>query len=320
MFGDVSGSHGLTLNDGSQHPLVGFGTYKIGFVPASSNTADQPGHAPDQDPKEIIKDAIATGYRYIDCAQFYGNEAMVGRAIAECGVARSDLYIVSKVWGDKVYEGREAILAQLDQTLSDLQVKYLDAYLIHWPVPGKHVAAYQVLEEAHTAGKIKAIGLSNYTKEDFLELLPVLKVQPVVNQIEINPFLWRKNTFDFFMEQQIAIQSYRALRQGKEMEHPAIVAMATKYAKTAAQVLGRWCIQRKVIVVAKTVRKARMVENFNVFDFQLSDEEMGQLDSLTTDKSIDDFKALYFKCVVRDTPLEALPLSDQGLKAVITHN
>jgi diketogulonate reductase-like aldo/keto reductase len=102
--------------------MVGFGTYKIGFVPASSNTAGQPGHSPDQDPKEIIKDAIATGYRYIDCAQFYGNEAMVGAAIAECGVPRNELFIVSKVWCDKIYEGREAIIAQLDKTLEDLQV------------------------------------------------------------------------------------------------------------------------------------------------------------------------------------------------------
>ena len=162
----------------------------------------------------------------------------------------------SQVWGDKIYEGREAILAQLDQTLKDLQVDYLDMYLVHWPVPGKHVAAYQVLEEAQAAGKVKAIGLSNYTREDYEDLLEVLKVRPVVNQIEMNPFLWRKNTFEYFMGQQIAIQSYRALRQGKEMANPAITAMATKYGKTAAQVLGRWCVQRKIIVVAKTVRSA----------------------------------------------------------------
>lgn len=225
---------------------------------------------------------------------------------------------VLQVWGDKIYEGREAILAQLDRTLEDLRVDFLDMYLVHWPVPGKHVAAYQVLEEALAAGKVKAIGLSNYTKEDYEELLPVLKVRPVVNQIEMNPFLWRKNTFEYFMGQQIAIQSYRALRQGKEMENPVITDIAAKYGKTAAQVLGRWCVQRKIIVVAKTVRRERMVENMSLFDFQLTEDEMAKLDTLTTSKSIDDFKALYLKCVVRDTPLENLEVPQQGLKSAFT--
>ena len=214
VFGKLSeDGRSLELSDGSLHPMAGFGTYKIGFVPASSNTAGQAGHDPKRDPKEIIKDAVAAGYRYIDCAQFYGNEKIVGTALAECGVPRRDLYIVSKVWGDQIYNGREAVLAQLDRTLEDLGIEHLDLYLLHWPVPGKHVAAYKVLEEALAAGKIKAIGISNYTKEDYLEVAAVCKVKPLVNQIEMNPFLWRKTTYDFFMAQSIAIQSYRALRQ-----------------------------------------------------------------------------------------------------------
>lgn len=237
VFGKLSeDGRSLELSDGSLHPMAGFGTYKIGFVPASSNTAGQAGHDPERDPKEIIKDAVAAGYRYIDCAQFYGNEKIVGTALAECGVPRRDLYIVSKVWGDQIYNGREAVLAQLDRTLEDLGIEHLDLYLLHWPVPGKHVAAYQVLEEALAAGKIKAIGISNYTKEDYLEVAAVCKVKPLVNQIEMNPFLWRKNTYDFFMAQSIAIQSYRALRQAKEMENAALVSMAAKYGKTPAQV------------------------------------------------------------------------------------
>ena len=240
VFGKLSADgRNLELSDGSLHPMAGFGTYKIGFVPASSNTAGQAGHAPDHDPKEIIKEAVAAGYRYIDCAQFYGNEKIVGAALAECGVPRRDLYIVSKVWGDQIYNGREAVLAQLDRTLEDLGIEHLDLYLLHWPVPGKHVAAYQVLEEALAADKIKAIGISNYTKEDYLEVAAVCKVKPLVNQIEMNPFLWRKNTYDFFMAQSIAIQSYRALRQAKEMENAALVSMAAKYGKTPAQV--GWC-------------------------------------------------------------------------------
>ncbi len=200
-----------------------------------------------------------------------------------------------------------------------MQVDYLDVYMIHWPVPGKHVAAYDVLQDVLTnTRKIKAIGLSNYTAQDYEQLLDVLHIRPVVNQIEMNPFLWRKNTYDYFMQEQIAIQSYRALRQGKEMENPVLLALADKYKKTVAQVLGRWCVQRKIIVIAKTVRKARMEENMSLFDFSLTQEEMSSLDALTTPESLDEFKALYLKCVVRDTPLEKLPVEEQGLHSSFT--
>eukprot|EP00960_Hanusia_phi_P076385 768554-Hanusia_phi.AAC.4 len=323
----------VRLRNGVEHPLIGYGTYKIGFVPASSNSASEPGHSPDQDPAEIIKDAIACGYRYIDCAQFYGNEKVVGKAISESKVPRGDLFLVSKVWGDKIYEGREAILEQLEQTLRDLGTDYLDIYLVHWPVPGKHVAAYQVLEEALEAGKIRAIGVSNYTREDYEELKAVARVLPVVNQIEVNPFLWRKRTYDYFTAEGVVIQSYRALRQGKEMGNACVAEVAKKHGKTAAQILGRWCVQRNIVLVAKTVHRDRMLENMGVFDFQLDEDDMLKLDSLTTPDSLavscwgragdglmgcwQEFKALYDKCVVRDTPLAQLEPSAQGVKKEI---
>eukprot|EP00286_Rhodomonas_abbreviata_P022500 CAMPEP_0181301160 /NCGR_PEP_ID=MMETSP1101-20121128/7273_1 /TAXON_ID=46948 /ORGANISM="Rhodomonas abbreviata, Strain Caron Lab Isolate" /LENGTH=320 /DNA_ID=CAMNT_0023406441 /DNA_START=18 /DNA_END=980 /DNA_ORIENTATION=+ len=315
-YGEISpDGKNVKLNNGTLHPLIGFGTYKVGFVPASSNTADVPGHPPDRQPKDIIKDALATGYRYIDCAQFYGNEAMVGEAITESGVPRSELFLVSKVWGDKMYEGKEAILAQLATSLASLQTDYLDMYLIHWPVPGKHVAAYQVLEECLAAGKVRAIGVSNYTVEDYTELEPHLKVVPVVNQIEVNPFLYRPKTLAFFASKGVVTQSYRALRQGKGMEDATVQAIAQTHNKTPSQVLGRFCVQRGIVLIAKTVRKERMLENLDVFSFQLAEEDMQQLDKLTTEDNLKEYKELYDKCVVRDTPLQA---TKEGIKAVVT--
>ena len=186
--------------------------------------------------KLLVRLLTGSCARYIDCAQFYGNEKLVGKAISESKVPRAELFVVSKVWGDKMYEGREAILRQLDQTLEDLGTDYLDIYLVHWPVPGKHVAAYQVLEEALGAGKIRAIGISNYTREDYEELKAVARVHPVVNQIEVNPFLWRRKTYDYFMGEGVVLQSYRALRQGKEMGNPCVAEIAKKHGRTAAQV------------------------------------------------------------------------------------
>uniref|UniRef100_A0A7S0M9P1 NADP-dependent oxidoreductase domain-containing protein n=1 Tax=Cryptomonas curvata TaxID=233186 RepID=A0A7S0M9P1_9CRYP len=299
----MADSRFVTMNNGVQHPLIGFGTYKIGFVPASSNTAGVAGHAPDQDPKDIIKAAITTGYRYIDCAQFYGNEKMVGQALAECGVPRAELFLVSKVWGDKIYEGGAAIRQQLETTLADLGTDYLDSYLVHWPVPGNHVAAYQTLEALLDEGKVRSIGVSNYTIEDYQALAAVMRIKPVINQIEINPFLYRRNTIEFFQKEGVVLQSYRALRQGKAMDHPLIVAIAAKHARTPAQVLGRWCVQKGIVVVAKSARLERMRENMGIFDFALSPEDEAALDALTTPDSLQEFKQLYDKCIIRDTPL-----------------
>ncbi|EGD77922.1 hypothetical protein PTSG_12899 [Salpingoeca rosetta] len=243
----------VTLHDGSEHPMLGFGTYKVGFVPASASSAVQP--KDDRDPKEIIKDAVAVGYRYFDCAQFYGNEAMVGQALKDSGVDRKELYLVSKVWCDTIYKGPEAVKAQVHKCLADLQTDYLDLYLVHWPVPGKHVQAYKALEELHKEGKIKGIGVSNYTIEDYNELKAEMTIKPLVNQIEVNPFLYRRRTIQFFQDEGIQIEAYRALRNGKEMDNERIKSIAEKHKCTPAQVLTAWCLQHNIIVIAKSSKK-----------------------------------------------------------------
>ena len=194
VFGKLSkDGRSLELSDGSLHPMAGFGTYKIGFVPASSNTAGQAGHDPERDPKEIIKDAVAAGYRYIDCAQFYGNEKIVGTALAECGVPRRDLYIVSKVWGDQIYNGREAVLAQLDRTLEDLGIEHLDLYLLHWPVPGKHVAAYQVLEEALADVSTSLDKTTAILRMQTTSFMQSVSVTRAVEELQRQEGAWRKD-------------------------------------------------------------------------------------------------------------------------------
>ena len=200
--------------------------------------------------------------------------------------------------------------------LADLGTEYVDLYLIHWPVPGKHVEAYKTLEKLQKEGKIRNIGVSNYAVEDYKELIEEgITSKPAVNQIEINPFLFRKNTIDYFKGEGVVLQSYRALRDGKAMDHPTLKKIGTAHSKSPAQVLGRWCVQHGFIYVPKSVKVERMVENGEVFDFELTKEEMDELDGLTTPDALSAFEALYKKCVNRDTTKDG---TMEGVKMDIT--
>lgn len=206
------------------------------------------------------------------------------------------------MWTTKIHEGPAAVQAQLEQTLRDLRTDYIDLYCIHWPVPGKHVAAYQQLEKAQQAGLVRSLGVSNYAVEDFQELMASATVTPAINQIEINPFLYRKNTIGFFESQGVKLQSYRSLRDGKAFDDPTVVGLAQKHGRSAAQILGRWCVQKGFIYIPKSVKRERMADNMAVFDFELAADDVAALDALTTPAAIEKFKELYVKCVVRDTP------------------
>lgn len=304
----------IPLRDGTRHPAIGFGTYKVGFVPASASsaaavTASSPPPETSQQrqrtAQECVSDALQVGYRFLECAEFYGNEAHVGAAMVASGIPREKLFLCSKVWTTTIEQGPAAIRAQLDRTLRDLQTNYVDLYLIHWPVPNHHVTAYQTLLELRNEGKIKGVGVSNYAWEDFLELKQQLQLTeadlPLVNQIELNPFLYRSKTVELFQSQGVVLQSYRSLRDGKVFDHPLLLELAQHYHKTTAQILGRWCIQHGFVYVPKSVQRTRMIENADVFDFTLSEEHMQQLNALTTDATKQGFVDLYRKCVNRDT-------------------
>lgn len=309
------------------HPAIGFGTYKVGFIPASASSAVAAAvddtatttTVPEQrTAQQCVQDALQVGYRFLECAEFYGNEGEVGKAILASQIPRQDLFLCSKVWTTTIEKGSDAIEAQLDRTLADLGTNYIDLYLIHWPVPGKHVDAYNTLLRLKDAGKIRGVGVSNYAWEDYVELKEAgVTDLPVVNQIEINPFLYRKNTIRKFQDEGVILQSYRSLRDGKAFDDLTLVKIASTKGRTPAQILGRWCIQKGFIYVPKSVKMGRMVENAQVFDFELSNEEMSVLDSLTTPEAVQTFVGLYRKCVNRDTSKDG---TMDGVKMDITED
>eukprot|EP00053_Salpingoeca_punica_P002984 m.40584 g.40584 ORF g.40584 m.40584 type:complete len:315 (+) comp11904_c0_seq1:38-982(+) len=295
---DLSSTH-VQMADGSWHPLVGFGTYKVGVVPASASAFGSPTRAV----QEVIKDALEAGYRCFDCAQFYANEAKIGEALAQSSVPRDQLFLISKVWNDKIYEGEAAVRAQVEQSLKDLQTDYLDMYLVHWPVPGKHVAAYKALLALKKEGKLRHVGVSNYTIEDYKELMAEVSEKPAVNQIEVNPWVFRQKTLDFFRQEGVLIQSYRTLGQGKQLDNATLLALAEKHSRTPAQVLGRWTVQQGIVYLPKSEKKERMRENRLVTDFTLDDDDMARLAALGSAKHVAEMESLYRFCVIRDTPL-----------------
>ena len=268
-------------------PLLGYGTYQL----------------PESDAGvEAILSAIGLGYTLLDCATFYHNEGMVGRAVAK--VDRTSVYIVSKAWNDAVYLGASAVREACLQSIKDLQCGYLDLYLIHWPVPGRHVEAYKELIQLQREGLVRDIGVSNYTIEDYEELLAAgISVIPAVNQVEVNPFLHRTRTLDYFRQRGVQIMSYRGLRNAAAFDHPVLVEIARSLNVTPAQVLGRWLVQQGICHIPKSIRKDRIESNGDLFSFALSDEHMARLAELTTAATLSTFREHYLPRLVRDTPM-----------------
>lgn len=296
---------GLLRCNRDEMPLLGFGTYKVGSVPASATGAG--GAQPKLRPaKDVLLDAAKAGYTMFDCAQFYENEESVGQALRDAKGAGWKPFLSSKVWGDRMHEGPEAVVKQFEKTRTDLGVDTIDLYLIHWPVPEKkHVAAYKALQPLVVAGKIRHLGLSNYTVEDYMELMedPDVYIKPVMNQIEINPLLYRTKTLHFFRTQGVHMQAYRGLGTGGLIKNPTVAKIAEKHGKKPSQVLGRWLVQQGISHVPKSENIERMKENAALFDFSLGTEDFLELGSMTTPESIAKHKETYEKCRVRDTPV-----------------
>lgn len=259
----------VKLNNGLAMPILGFGVFQIPDAAAC---------------EKAVIDAIEIGYRLIDTAASYQNERAVGHAIKKSGVEREDLFITSKVWVQDI--GYEKTKAAFQQSLDKLQLDYLDLYLIHQPY-GDIFGSWKAMQELYHEGKIKAIGVANFHPDRLMDLIANSGFTPVINQIETHPFYQQFETQKFLDENKVQIQSWGPFAEGKHdiFKHEILSAIGHKYNKSVAQVILRWLIQRGVVAIPKSIRKERMAENFKIFDFQLSTDDMQHIGTLDTNSS-----------------------------------
>ncbi|GIP45740.1 2,5-diketo-D-gluconic acid reductase [Paenibacillus sp. J45TS6] len=260
----------VILNNGVEMPILGFGVYQI----EDPNQCEQ-----------AVYDALVAGYRLIDTAAAYMNEEAVGRAIKRSGVPREEIFITTKLWiQDSGYESAKKAFAK---SLERLQVDYLDLYLIHQPF-GDVYGSWRAMEELYREGKIRAIGVSNFHMDRLVDLMNHNEVAPAVNQIETHPFCQQIESANFMKENNVQIESWGPFAEGKNniFQNETLVAIAEKYNKTVAQVILRWLTQRGVVAIPKSVHKERIIENFNIFDFEINQEDMDKITELDTKDSV----------------------------------
>jgi 2,5-diketo-D-gluconate reductase A len=260
----------IRLNNGVEMPLLGFGVFQV------------------TDPDECersVYEAIQAGYRLIDTAASYGNEVEVGKAIKRSGVAREELFITTKLWIQDA--GYENTRKAFEKSLKRLHLDYLDLYLIHQPF-GDIYGSWRAMEELYHEGRIRAIGVSNFQPDRIMDLIVHNKVVPMVNQIETHPFNQQVEVQNFLQENNVQIESWGPFAEGRNdmFKNELLRSIAVKYRKSIAQVILRWLTQRGVVVIPKSVRKERIAENFSIFDFELSSEDMNAIVSLDTKKSL----------------------------------
>ncbi|WP_035423993.1 aldo/keto reductase [Bacillus sp. UNC438CL73TsuS30] len=256
-----------TLNNGVKMPWFGIGVFKVEEGPELVNA---------------VKTAIKHGYRSVDTAAIYGNEEGVGQGIREgieaAEISREELFVTSKVWNSDL--GYESTLAAYETSLQKLGVEYLDLYLIHWPVDGKYKEAWRALETLYKEGRVKAIGVSNFQIHHLEDLMKDAEIKPVINQVEYHPRLTQKALQEFCREHDIQLEAWSPLMQGQLLDNPVLKEIASKYQKSAAQIILRWDLQNGVVTIPKSTKEHRIVENASVFDFTLTKDEMDQIDRL----------------------------------------
>jgi len=228
-----------------------------------------------------VKFALKVGYQHVDTARIYGNEADVGEAVRESLVPRQDLFVTTKLWNSD--QGYDSTLRACEASLKRLGLDYLDLYLIHFPVPDVRNESWNAMETLLKEGKCRAIGVSNFTIRHLEELLREHEVTPAVNQVEFHPFLYQKELLEYCQRRGIQVEAYSPLARGERFKHPRMNALATKYSKTTAQLMIRWGLQHGLVVIPKSTREERIRENSQVFDFEISAEDMRSLDSLNED-------------------------------------
>jgi len=256
----------VRLNNGVQMPVLGLGVYQT---------------PPERVTQNAVKFALKVGYRHVDTARIYGNEADVGEAIRESGIPRKDLFVTTKLWNSN--QGYDSTLRACEASLMRLGLDYLDLYLVHFPVPDVRKESWRAMEVLLKKGRCRAIGVSNFTIRHLEELIGESHVIPSLNQVEFHPFLYQKELLKYCQKQGIQVEAYSPLARGERLKHPRIGSLAEKYAKTPAQLMIRWGLQRGLVVIPKSTREERIRENSQVFDFDISDDDIRSLDSLNED-------------------------------------
>ena len=258
----------VCLNNGVHMPAIGFGVYQI----------------PNSETEEAVMNALEIGYRLIDTAASYFNEREVGQAVRQSGLKREEIFITSKLWVQD-YEYEDALRA-FDRSLNNLGVDYIDLYLLHKPY-GNYYAAWRALEKLHKEGLIRAIGVTSFSNERLQDLFLHNEIKPAINELETHPFFQQKAANDFLRSEGIVHQAWAPFAEGKNdiFNHPVLKKIAENHDKTVANVILRWLNQRNVVVIPKSTKKSRMIENFNSFDFTLTDNEMDLIAQLDTGKS-----------------------------------
>ena len=254
----------VLLNNGVEIPQLGFGVFKV----------------PPEQTEDVTRTALEVGYRHVDTAQMYGNEAGVGRAVRAASLARDEVFVTSKL--NNPNHAHDDALRSFDGTLAELGFDHVDLFLIHWPLPGvgDFVETWHALEEIYRSGRARAIGVSNFTPHHLRRLLAAAEVVPAVNQIEVHPYLVQDDVRAFGAEHGIVTEAWAPIARGRVLDDPVITTIAKRLERTPAQVTLRWAIQRGDVVFPKSVTRSRIEENFDLFDFELAHDEMAEITAL----------------------------------------
>lgn len=259
----------VILNNGVKMPILGFGVYQI----------------PKEDTKQAVLEALKVGYRHIDTAQSYFNEAEVGEAISESGIPREEIFLTTKIWIDNY--GYEKAKASIDESLRRLKTDYVDLFLLHQPI-SDYYGAYRALEDAYKAGKARAIGVSNFYPDRLSDIVAFTEIKPQVNQVETHPFNQQIEAQENMIKNNVQLESWASFAEGRNniFTNPVLMDIAKKYNRSTAQVIIRWQVQRGIVCLTKSVKPERMAENFDVMNFELSADDMARIQSLDTKTSL----------------------------------
>ncbi|MCQ6278521.1 aldo/keto reductase [Bacillus sp. EB600] len=255
-----------TLHNGVEMPWVGLGVFKV---------------KEGEEVIESVKAAIKNGYISIDTAAIYGNEKGVGRAIKESGVLREELFITTKLW--IADQGYETTLKAFETSMEKLGLDYLDLYLIHWPGKDKYKETWKAFEKLYKDGRVRAIGVSNFLVHHLEDLIGSAEIKPMVNQVELHPHLTQKDLLSYCKKEGIQVEAWSPLKQGQLLNDPTLTEIAQKYNKSVAQIILRWDLQNEVVIIPKSIKEPRIIENTTIFDFELTSEDMEKIDGMNQD-------------------------------------